>query len=201
WRWRAPESCRSRRGSGCTLHRRRGRGPWPARACPEPWQSMRTALPGGQGRASSGDLQFLGSRAVGLGVGDAEVAVDARGVLRLCLGMPRTRRLALFFRIHRSDRVAVAALARVVFLHARPLANRHLVAVLLVLLLGVDLAGEMPPDLPARLDLADQHRHQLFRDMAVGAFGAHAGAVLVVDGVLELHRGVALIVAGVAAEL
>src|SRR5262245_26721899 len=92
--------------------------------------------------------------------------------------------------------VAVAAFLRVVLLHARPLAHRHRMAILLVLLLGVDVAGPVAPNLARRLDLADHHRQELFRQMAVRARGLDPRAVLVVDRALELRvRVVAQLVA------
>src|SRR6185436_20545571 len=139
-RSRAPGSCRSRRGSACTSRRRSAPGPWERDPAPRPWcqaivqQAKEAAL-------SSRHLDLLGPGTVGLLVRNTEMAVDAGGAFGLRLGMARARRLALLLRVHGRGVMAVAAFLRVVVLHARPLAHRHGVAGLLVLLRRVDVAG------------------------------------------------------------
>src|SRR6185295_3991491 len=147
------------------------------------------------------ELQLLRAGAVGLPVRDAEVAHDAGDVFRARLGVARARLLGLQLRAHRVRLVAVAALVRVVADHRGPHVLRELVAVLLELLLGVDLAGEVAPDLEARLHLAPEHRRRLARHVAVGAHGAHTRAVDFVDAALELGVDVVAHLVAADAEL
>src|SRR5687768_3782586 len=127
------------------------------------------------------DRELLRPRSVGLLVRDAEVAMDAGLAFRPALLVARARLLRLQLRAHRLGLVAIAALVRVVADHGGPHILGELVAVLLELLLGVDLSGEVAPDLEARRDLALEHRKGLARHVAIRAHGAHAGTVAVVD--------------------
>src|SRR5512134_2174559 len=112
--------------------------------------------------------------ALRLGVRDAFVAVDARVLvlhrqLVLALGA-----LLLHLGVHALQAVAVAALERVVGLHALPLALGEREALGLELLPGVDGAGDLAPHLAGGLDLADHLVGPLARYVAVRADGAHA---------------------------
>jgi len=119
-------------------------------------------------------------------VGDALVAVDA-GVLvaqgHLVL-LPRP--LLLHLGVHAVEAVAVAALARVRPLHALPLVFRQMQALRLELLRRVDGAHHLAVEFVGGLDLPRDLVHPVLRHVAVGADGAHAGAVRIVDGLLVL---------------
>src|SRR3954471_13583404 len=98
-------------------------------------------------------LQFPRSGSIRLVMRDAKVAVDACEVLGFHLRVPRARLLRLLLGVHGVVVVAVAALERVGFLHARPDLGRELVALGLEFFLGVDVAHEMAPHLQARAHL------------------------------------------------
>src|SRR5438046_8844389 len=125
--------------------------------------------------ASELQLRRLGS--VGLLVRDTEVAVDAGLALCLFLNMPCAPLVGLLLGIHGLGVVAVAAFERVGFLHPLPDALREHVPVRLELLLRVDRADEMAPELEGRAELALDERDRLARHVAVGADGGAAGAV------------------------
>ena len=121
---------------------------------------------------------------LGFCVRDTLVAVDT-GLLFLDADLVHFRATQfLLFGIHAIKAVAIAAFARIVGLHARPLILRQLQPVRLELLRGVDDAGDLAPDFLARLDLADHLVRPVLGHMAIGTDGAHAGAVAVVDGLL-----------------
>ena len=122
--------------------------------------------------------------ALGFLVGDALMAIDAGLAVALGHFMLLARALLLLFPVHAHHAVAVAALQRVVRLHAFPLAFGQLEPLGLELLARVHAAGDLAVELARGLDLPQHLRPPLLRHVAVGAYRAHPGAVGVVDGVL-----------------
>ena len=115
-------------------------------------------------------------------MGDALVTVDAglaggEGVQVLLAGPG-----SLELRVHGFEIVTVAALAGVGLLHHLPHPFGHGQPMLVELLGGVHGTQYLMVDLVAGLDLTHHLVHPGVGDMAVGAGGADAGAVGVVDG-------------------
>src|SRR5690606_31262031 len=125
---------------------------------------------------------------VGQAVGDALVAIDAgriaasqRGGVETC--RPRT----LAGEVHGVVVVAVTAFQRVVGFQSRPLVFGQLTTHAEELLTCVDGAEDLAPDLLRGLHLAGDLVGPFMGNVTVRAGGAHAGAVAVVDGFLDLH--------------
>src|SRR5947207_7942131 len=110
-------------------------------------------------------------------VGDALVAIDAGSPLALRDFMYFRRDRGLFFRIHAVETVAIAAFARIGFLHGGPDSLRQLGAVGLEFLRGVDQAGNLAIEFAARFDLTHDLVNPILGDMTIGADCAHAGRI------------------------
>ena len=112
----------------------------------------------------------LARRNVRQAVRDALVAVDAGLLLVGQVGRVHVLRAhALAREVHRLVVVAVAALERVVGLEARPFVLRELEALVAELLLRVDGAEDLAPDLLGGLHLAGDLVGPVVRHVAVGA--------------------------------
>ena len=110
--------------------------------------------------------------------------------------------LALPGKVHIVEIVAVAALQRVVRLEPCPFVLGQLAAFLEEFLAGADGAEDLAPDFLGGLHLARDLVGPLVWHMAIRAGRTHAGAVAVVDGVLDLHEHVVFhLVAGDAERL
>src|SRR3990172_8290699 len=133
------------------------------------------------------DLQFLRPGAVRLVMCDGEMAVDAGLAFGLALGVPVLGLLRLQFGAHGGVLVAIPAFQRVGFLHTLPYPLGKLVALRLELLLCVDHTGEIAPRLQSPPFLEKTPPPRPARQGTVPTVGAHAAAVLVVDGVLKLR--------------
>src|SRR5687767_3913280 len=168
-------------GSGASLPRAMSRTARAQRSGSAPAQTR-------EKRSVTRDLRLRAGRQP---VRDALVAIDAGLFLARERGrVLRRGALALAREVHGLEVVAVAALERVVGLQARPLVLRELEALPLELLLGADGAEDLAPHLLRRLHLARELVGPVVRHMAIRARGAHAGAVGVVDGGLELREDV-----------
>ena len=124
--------------------------------------------------------------ALGLVVRNALVTVDAGLllVLRDLVHLGTAQFLPLG--VHAFKAVAIAAFARVHRLHTRPLMLGQTKPIRLELLLGIDGAHQLAPQLGAGLDLAYDLVRPVLGHMAVRTGGSHAGAIAVVDGLLVL---------------
>lgn len=121
-------------------------------------------------------------------VGYALVAVDTgrfAGAQRL--GVELSGAFALAGKVHELVVVAVAAFERIIGLQATPLALSHFPAHAEEFFASIDSPENLAPDLLGSLHLARDLVSPFMGHMTVGAGGAHAGAIGVVDGVLDFH--------------
>src|SRR5688572_5546067 len=148
-------------------------------------------------------LLMRGLRHVRQPVRDAFVAVDAGFFLGAEVGGVHVGGArALAREVHVVVAVAVSALEGIVRLHARPLVLSELEALVEELLARADRAEELSPHLFRGLHLARDLVRPVVRHVAVGADGAHAAAVGVMDSALELGEDVlARLVAALAERL
>ena len=92
------------------------------------------------------------------------------------------RALALLGNVHRLGTVAIAAFKGIVGFEPFPFVRSKLKALVEELLARADGAKQPPPDLLGGLHLARHLVSPIVRHMTIGAGGAHAGAVRVVNG-------------------
>ena len=124
-------------------------------------------------------------------VGNTLVAVDAGHIGIECFRVELGCFFALLVEVHELEAVAVAALARIRFLHVGPDAFGELQALGLVLLRRADGAEQLVHDFVGRLDLANDFMLPFLGYMAVRAGGAHPGTVAVMYGLFVFleHEG------------
>jgi len=119
-------------------------------------------------------------------VRDALVAIDA-GQPGLKAGHHAgLRSLRHLVHVHRIFIVTIAALTRVARFHAGPDVLGQRQPMLFELLRRADRAENLVPELVARLDFPLNQQRPRVRNMAVGARGAHAELILVVNSLLIL---------------
>ena len=134
-------------------------------------------------------------------VRDSLVAIDAGVLVFLTDLVHLGSACLLLFDVHRRERVTVAAFARIARLHSVPLVGRQFEPLRLELLGGRNGAHDLAVELLAGGDLAHHLVPPVLRHVAVGAVGADAGAVAVVNGLLVLLVHVVLHLVTADAEL
>src|SRR5215510_12286346 len=120
-------------------------------------------------------------------VRDALVAIDAGLFARkkeALMGLNRTRALARD--VHRLGTMAIATFKRIVRLHPRPFVLGELETMGEKLLARIDCAENFSPHLFRGLHLACNLVGPFVRYMAIGAVGAHARSIVIMDGCFQL---------------